>query len=188
MLCYPYYAIYAMLSLMCDLCYLRCAVFAILSMLCIIAARPLLCYLSYAVFALLSLLCYPCSAVFAIFAMLSLLCHPHCEVQHLAGEMSGERLHGRQKELIRALGTEAPRRLQTGFSAAAFGGGKEAVPRRSHAQIFPASLRNATEHAVSNTTEHAAERPATEPTHVALECSRSKITIEQATATARATT
>ena len=54
-----------------------------------------------------------------------------------------------------------------------------------------ASLSNATEHAASNATEHAAHaavRPATEPTHVALECSRSKITIEQATATARATT
>ena len=43
-------------------------------------------------------------------------------------------------------------------------------------------------HPHSNATEHAAERRVTEPPHVALECSRSKIAIEQETATARATT
>ncbi len=73
-LCYPHYAIYAMLSLMCDLCYLRCAIFAIQSMLCNIATRPLLCYLSWAIFAMLSLLCYLCCLRYAIFAMLSVLC------------------------------------------------------------------------------------------------------------------
>ena len=62
------------------------------------------------------------------------------------------------------------------------------VKSQYQGQIKSASLSNATKHAASNATEHAAERPATEPTHVVLECSRSKITIEQATATARATT
>ena len=106
--------------------------------------------------------------------------HPHSEVQHLAGEMSGERIHGRQKELIRALGTEAPRRLQAESLQ------ERLVEVKSQYQGDP--MHRSPCPSLSNATEHAAERPATEPTHVALECSRSQITIEQATATARATT
>ena len=55
MLCYPYYAIYAMVSLLCYLCY---AIFDMLSLLCGLR------YLCYAVFALLSVLCGLCYAVF----------------------------------------------------------------------------------------------------------------------------